>query len=368
MTAGKLQLDVSERIESAWTIPSRFYVDPAYLDIEKQRVFDRTWHLVGTADQVAAPGSYFTAEVVGEPVVVVRGKDGVLRAFHNVCRHRGGPVAESAGCREHFRCAYHGWTYTLDGKLIGTPDVGGMEFFDRSTMPLPPVRVETWEQFIFLNLAPQGPGLAAFLEDIPQRVARWRVAEMRHALRKDYVIQCNWKVYVDNYLEGYHIPIAHPGLMKEIDYAQYRVETHRYYSRQFAPLRQAAGDAGQRMYVPSADGRAPGDAYYVWVFPNLMLNIYPDNLQTNVIVPLGHDRTMTIFEWFMRDPDSPAARARLEKAAAFADEVQREDVHLCEAVQKGLRSISYDRGRYAPKRENGLHHFHTLLQEYLNAE
>ena len=369
MQDAKLKLDVHERVEAAWTLASRFYTDPAVLDLEKHRVFDRTWQLVGTSEKVAQPGDYFTADVAGEPVVVVRGADSELRAFINVCRHRGGAVAEGAGCAKNFRCHYHGWTYTLDGKLIGTPDVGGMEFFDRTQMPLPQIQVATWEQFVFVNLDAQAPPLAAFLEDIPDRVAAWNAHEMQFALRKDYVIECNWKVYVDNYLEGYHIPIAHPGLMKEIDYAQYRTECHRYYSRQFAPLRPSSVIAGaddtERMYVPK-EGQ-PDDAYYVWVFPNLMLNIYPDNLQTNVILPLGHTKTLTRFEWFARSPESPDVQERLARAVKFADEVQAEDVHLCETVQKGLRSAFYDRGRYAPKRENGVHHFHSLLQEFLGA-
>jgi choline monooxygenase len=186
---------------------------------------------------------------------------------------------------------------------------------------------------------------------------------MRPAFRKDYQIECNWKVYVDNYLEGYHIPIAHPGLMQEIDYARYRTECHRYYSRQFAPLRKAEADSDGRMYVPR-EGQ-PVDAYYVWLFPNLMLNVYPDNLQTNLIIPLGHERTLAVFEWYARSPERPEVQARIEQAVAFAHEVQAEDVHLCETVQKGLRSAFYDRGRYAPRRENGVHHFHMLLQEFL---
>lgn len=359
------KLGIDERVEAAWTLPSACYTDPAFLDKEKSRVFDRTWQLVGNAGAVALPGAFFTAHVAGEPIVVVRGQDGRLRAFINVCRHRGGAVAEGAGRAKNFRCHYHGWTYTLEGKLIGTPDVGGMEFFDRSSMPLPEILADTWGQFVFVNLDSAAPPLSAFLEDIPQRVAPWNVQEMQFAFRKEYRIQCNWKVYVDNYLEGYHIPIAHPGLMKEIDYAQYRTECHRYYSRQFAPLRQTDSSAGERMYVPR-EGE-PEDAYYVWLFPNLMLNIYPDNMQTNVILPLGHDQTLTIFEWFARSAESPGMKARIEKAVKFADEVQAEDVHLCETVQKGLRSAFYDRGRYAPKRENGVHHFHRLLQEFLGS-
>ncbi|MGB6497477.1 MAG: SRPBCC family protein, partial [Candidatus Acidiferrum sp.] len=179
-----------------------------------------------------------------------------------------------------------------------------------------------------------------------------------------YVIDCNWKVYVDNYLEGYHIPIAHPGLMREIDYTQYRTDTFRYYSQQFAPIRALKpDDVVERAYAPGTGSLK--EALYFWIFPNLMLNIYPDNISTNLIVPLSHDKTLTIFEWFFHDAKSETTRERIQRAIAFSDEVQQEDIELCRAVQRGLRSSTYDRGRYSPKRENGVHHFHLLLAEFL---
>jgi choline monooxygenase len=362
-----VKFDLDTRIESAWTIPARLYTDPAVLAAEKQRIFGRTWQLAGTLAGIEQPGSYFTTEIIGEPVVVVRDLEGTLRAFHNVCRHRAGAVAEGRGCRRTFQCSYHGWTYTLDGRLIGTPEVDGMEFFDRSTMPLAPMRVETWDQFAFVNMDPAAPSLVEFLEHIPGLTAQLRLPPLVRAERRDYVIACNWKVYVDNYLEGYHIPIAHPGLMKEIDYNAYRTETWRFSSQQHTPLRPAApGQRAERVY---ASDDPASRAFYFWVFPNLMLNIYPDNLSTNLIVPLGHDKTLTIFEWFFaetRDPaEREAQRRRIEQAVEFSDDVQQEDIRICEAVQKGLQSVSYDRGRYSVKRESGVHHFHALLQEFL---
>src|SRR4029077_6258858 len=157
-----LRLDVHEQIECAYTLPSRFYIDPAILEIEKEQIFRRTWQLVGTLSQpcgemngahrtIADPETFFTAEVAGEPIVIVRDKESMLRAFSNVCRHRAGPIAQGSGCKNVLRCGYHCWTYTLDGRLIGTPDVEGVEFFDRSTMGMVPLRLETWEQFIFVN-------------------------------------------------------------------------------------------------------------------------------------------------------------------------------------------------------------------------
>ncbi len=374
MSTPPLHLGVHEQIESAHTLASHFYTDPAVLDTEKSRIFRRTWQLVGTLNTpcgeqdgakrtIADPETFFTADVVGEPVVVVRDKQGTLRAFSNVCRHRAGPIAQGSGCKNVLRCGYHGWTYTLDGRLIGTPDVEGVEFFDRSTMGMVPLPCEIWEQLIFVNFDPNAEPLTSFLGKIPEQAHGFQFAGLQFAERRDYVIDCNWKVYVDNYLEGYHIPIAHPGLMREIDYAQYRTDTYRYYSQQFAPIRAIQpGNAIERYYAP---GSGLQEALYFWIFPNLMLNIYPDNLSTNLIVPLSHDKTLTIFEWFFHDAQNEKVRERMNRAIAFSDEVQQEDIELCRQVQRGLNSVTYGRGRYSVKRENGVHHFHMLLSEFL---
>ncbi len=167
-----------------------------------------------------------------------------------------------------------------------------------------------------------------------------------------------WKAsrafYVDNYLEGYHIPIVHPGLFRELDYPKYWTETKKHHSIQHAPLKRA-----DRIRASSSDD----DVSYYWIYPNLMLNVYPDNFSTNLIVPLGHDRTRTIFEWYFRNPDAPEVKKAIEETIAFSDEIQLEDVDICEAVQRGLRSTTYESGRYSPVRENGVHHFHGLYAE-----
>lgn len=375
MTATKpLHVDVNEQIECAFTLASRFYTDPTILEIEKDKIFRRTWQLVGTAMQpcgeanglkktISDPETYFTTEVAGEPVLIIRDKEGTLRAFSNVCRHRAGPIALGSGCKGVMRCQYHGWTYTLDGRLIGTPDVEGVEFFDRSTMGMVPLSLETWGDLIFVNFDKNAESLSTYLGEIPNQAAGFKFEGLQLAERRDYLIDCNWKVYVDNYLEGYHIPIAHPGLMKEIDYAQYRTDTFRYYSQQFAPIRAMKPGDAERAYAPGTG--ILKEALYFWIFPNLMLNIYPDNLSTNLIVPLSHDKTLTIFAWFFHEIESAASKERVAKAVAFSDEVQQEDIMLCTNVQKGLKSSTYDRGRYSVKRENGVHHFHMLLREFL---
>ena len=395
MTTNPLHLDVNQQIECAHTLASRFYTDPRILDIEREKIFRNTWQLAGSLDEpcgevngvkytISDPGTFFTADVAGEPVVVVRDKQGTLRAFSNVCRHRAGPIALGSGCQNVLRCQYHGWTYTLDGRLIGTPDVEGVEFFDRSTMGMVPLRVETWEKFIFVSfagvpracsgngekpadIAQNSPAhtesLAEVLGKIPEQARGFQFAGLKLAARRDYVVDCNWKVYVDNYLEGYHIPIAHPGLMREIDYSKYRTDTYRYYSQQFAPIRaMKKEDSGDRFYAP---GTGLQEALYFWIFPNLMLNIYPDNISTNLIVPLSTEKTLTIFEWFFHDVEKAETTERMERAVSFSDEVQQEDIVLCTNVQRGLHSSTYDRGRYSVKRENGVHHFHMLLSEFL---
>lgn len=208
-----LQVDVNEQIECAQTLASRFYIDPSILEIEREKIFRRTWQLAGTLQQscgeqngvprtIADPETFFTTELAGEPVVVVRDKEGMLRAFSNVCRHRAGPIAQGSGCKNVLRCGYHGWTYALDGRLIGTPDVEGVEFFDRSMMGMLQLRVDTWEQFIFVNFDAQAVSLAELLGQIPAQSRGFQFAGLQFAERRDYTIDCNWKVYVDNYLEG----------------------------------------------------------------------------------------------------------------------------------------------------------------------
>jgi len=361
------RLDLSDfrfepELARAATMPARWYIAPEFLNLEKEKIFGCTWQAVGRIDEVARAGDFFTCEVVGEPLVVTRGTDGVLRAFYNVCRHRAGNVAAGKGNRKSLQCRYHGWTYALDGRLMTTPEFEGVENFDKSCYGLHPVRVETWGPFVLVNLDPAAAPLSDTLGAILEETAHIPLAEMRPVHRRDYIIECNWKVYVDNYLEGYHLPIAHPGLYRELDYENYKVETHRYHSRQLAPLRPVTGSGAGRRY---AEVQADEEVLYYWVFPNFMVNIYPDNMSSNIILPLGHERTLTIFEWFFHEQGGGAAWEGVQQAVAFSDEIQQEDIIICENVQKGLASRVYDQGRFSVKRENGVHHFHSLVHEYL---
>ena len=340
----------------AATLPARWYTDPAFLELEQRQVFGRTWQYAGHASAVAEPGSFLACEIAGEPVIVARDASGVLRAFSNVCRHRGAVLAEGCGSASVIRCPYHAWTYSLDGRLLGQPEFDGVQDWDRSKVCLPPYRVEVWGPFVFVNLDPAAAPLADILGAIPREIAEMGcpIGRLHFSRRREYTIGCNWKVYVDNYLEGYHLPAAHPSLFRELDYTQYRVDTFRYYSSQIAPIR--AGSSEPRRYQFDDDRRS---ALYYWIFPNFMLNVYPDNLSSNIILPLSQGRTLTIFEWFSYGGD--VAQATID----FSDEIQQEDIRICESVQRGLGSRSYSQGRFSVKRENGVHHFHGLLAEHL---
>lgn len=349
-------------IARASTAPARLYTDPVFLELEQERIFGRMWQLAARAEQLGDEGSYVTAEIGGERVVIVRGADG-LRGYHNICLHRAGPVAEGCGKRKTLQCRYHGWTYSLDGELIRAPEMEGTEGFVPGEMRLLPVQVAAMGPLVFANLDLKAPPLADFVGDIPARMAALRADRMRYVMRKEWEIACNWKVYVDNYLEGYHLPMVHPGLYKELDYDAYRVETHRYHSRQHAPVRKAAAGEAGRKYVSDEGSET---AEYYWLFPNVMLNIYMGQMQTNVVLPMGHDRTKVVFEWYAENPPADAGTdPAWTKLVGFSDEIQAEDIEICEAVQVNLGSRVYDRGRYSAARENGVHHFHSLLHENL---
>jgi len=364
-----LRLNSERDIARAFTLPAPVYFSPETFEIEKATLFASTWQVVGHVRQATGPGDYFTFDLTGEPLLIARGDDRILRGFYNVCRHRAGNPASGCGNRKLFRCGYHGWTYRLDGALLVAPEFEGVEDFDPQGFGLVPVRLEEWSNLIFVNLDPEARPLRECLGELPAQAAKFDFSSMKFYERRAYEMNCNWKTYIDNYLEGYHVPSVHPALNREIHYNSYTVEPYPQYVRQWSPIRGAQpGEAAPRRYPQS--GLQPGlqsghelTADYFWVFPNWMLNCYPDNVSLNIILPLGPERTLAIFEWYL--PESGLASEAARKAVEFSDEIQVEDAAICEIVQKNLHSRSYKAGRYSVKQEKGVHAFHQMYREFM---
>jgi choline monooxygenase len=362
MSRSKSPCQVEADISRAWTLPSLAYIDDAIFAAEKKKIFSRTWQVVGHSRQVLTAGDYFTTELADEPLILVRDQDGNLGGFYNVCRHRAGPPAEGSGSRKLFRCGYHGWTYDLDGSLIRATEIEGVQGFRPEDFALVPVRTEEWFNLVFVNLDGEARPLGETLGELPNQAEKFPFKQMKLFERRTYDMKCNWKTYVDNYLEGYHLPSVHPGLNRELDYNAYVVEPYSQHVRQFSPIRGSQpGDTAPRRYQ-----QAPEDLTtdYFWIFPNWMLNCYPDNVSLNIVLPLGTERSLAIFEWYL-PPElygSPEAKAAVE----FSDQIQTEDVAICEVVQRNLRSRSYSRGRYSVKQEKGVHAFHRMYCESMN--
>lgn len=342
---------VAQPLSHARALPACYYTDPRMGALDASAVFARSWQLVCHQSQVAGVGDHVVTTISGLPLLIVRSDALTIRAFHNVCRHRAGPVASCDGKgAKALRCRYHGWTYGLDGVLKGAPEMGRTEDFEPSDILLPEVHVQVWQGLVFVATG-DAPPFTDLVAGIDARLGPDRSLdgfEFHH--RASWEMDCNWKVYVDNYLEGYHVPHIHPGLNSLLDYRSYVTETAPWYSFQFSPL-----DSGDDLY-------GSGEALYYFLYPNTMLNILPGRLQTNRVLPLGVDRCRVEFDFYYAPATTPEALARRAKDIAFSDEVQGEDVTICEDVQRGLASGSYEPGRLNPLRENALHHFQELLR------
>ena len=349
-------------VERSETIPANWYVDERVHEIERAWLFPGEWQYLGPVHKLEEAGSRVVADIAGRPVVVVRGQDEVLRAFFNVCRHRGGPLATEDGCAQSLRCRYHGWTYGLDGRLRGVPEFEGVEDFDRDRFGLVPVTVEVWEGLVFVRLGDMagerarergsvGETFGGLSSSLPQP----SMAQMTFAHRDRYPIDCNWKVYVDNFLEGYHLPFVHPELNRLLDYRHYVTELFARHSLQHAPV------GGEDSPYPVAGGRA----LYYFLFPNVMLNVLPGRVQVNAVAPVSADRCEVIFDYFYDESalQGESMEAALRRDRDYSDRVQQQDIEICQHVQRGLASGAYDRGRFSAKRETGVHHFQALLKQ-----
>jgi choline monooxygenase len=338
----------SEELARASTLPAAWYgADTGIWEQERHAIFGREWLMIGREAEVPEPGSYLTDIIAGSPIFVIRDRDGILRGFHNVCRHRAGPILwDGQGRCDILRCRYHGWVYDTKGALRRTPDFGDATGFDKQDFGLFPIQVGVWRGLIFVNLAADAEPLGQAMAALTAETAPYPIEGYSFHSRAEHEIACNWKTYVDNYAEGYHVKAMHPGLDREIDSNQYEVTVKDRYAVHAAPQRDGANYSG----------------LWLWRFPNLAINIYPTGMNIERMVPMGPHRTKLIYNFFFQDI-SPAAELTIQAAMAASLQVTQEDVQICEAVQRNLDAGLYETGRLSPRHENGVWYFQKLVRE-----
>ena len=341
-----MKFEIDPDIRVAKTLPGRVYTDPAIFQEQRQRLFARTWHFVGHDEVVKEPGQVHPFTLLDEPLLLSRDAHGV-HAMSNVCTHRGTIVVEEPCRATHLRCRYHGRKFSLDGKFLSMPEFEQTKDFPSPSDNLPQVPLGAWQRFLMASLSP-AMKFDELVGPMQERLAHLPFDRLAFDGSRDYEVNANWALYIDNYLEGFHIPFVHQGLAAAIDYGTYEVELGRYSVLQIA--RAKPGEASFNDNIA---------AWYGWLFPATMFNVYPWGISVNAVQPLTVDRTRVTFLSFVWD-----AAKREKGAGAGLDRVEKEDEAIVEAVQRGVRSRLYERGRYSPAREAGVHHFHRLLAEF----
>ncbi len=344
------------------------YTKTQWFELERDAIFKRSWQWVCHREKLAAPGAYVAVDVAGHPVCAVRGADGVLRAFYNVCKHRAHRILSGEGAVKRLMCPYHAWTYDLTGRLKGAPNTEHLKDFDTGEICLESVQVEEFCGFIYVNLDPKAAPLAAQSGDLAREITRFApdIGDLTFAHRLTYDIRSNWKNVVDNFLECYHCPVAHKDFVTLVDMDTYRVTTHGIYSSHMAE----AGKNANTAY--SVDGVTVTDHAVWWLWPNTCLMRYPGrgNMIVMHIIPVGPDRTLETYDFFFESAETTAAE---EEAIRYIDDVlQAEDIALVESVQHGMESPAFSQGRIvhdpsgSGKSEHAVHHFHGLVLDAYN--
>jgi glycine betaine catabolism A len=359
---------------AASLLPRRAYHDPEIHEFERREWFHKDWSIVGRESEAARPGEYFLAEQDGEPLVIVRARDGVLRAFYNVCQHRGTAVVEEAcGKAVRFQCPYHAWIYDLDGKLIRAKHTEDLDDFSFDTFGLRPVRLAVWQGFVFVSLDPDGPELEAYMVDWHAHHAGFRrdYSRLRRATRLTYDVAANWKFIAENYSECYHCPGLHPQLNKLTPYdlgGDYESEGpwEGGWMELAAGAETMALEGGHRNGRPAMSGMTPLDerrVYYYVLWPNTFMSIHPDYLLVHRLVPQGVDRTTVVCDWFF-DPATMAMPGfDASDAYDFWDMTNRQDWHVCELQQQGTKSRSWVAGRFS-NQEASVHAFDLMCADH----
>lgn len=341
--------------EQAHTLPGRVYHDPAIHDWEVEQWFRRDWLLVGREEDAPEQGSFFRCEPAGEPLVVVRGNDRILRAFHNVCRHRGATLVEDdSGRMVRFQCPYHAWTYDLEGTLRPPRHTDTLENFSCEAFSLIQVRCETWNGFVFVNLDPAAISLAEHLGEFPTHFNRFPIGDLKRVKQMEYDVRANWKALMENYAECYHCPGVHPLLnhMTPYNLGGYLPGTGEW----AGSWMELAGDFETLSTDGSRHGRSeiPGmttddlkRVYYAWIWPNLLFSLHPDYLMTHQVWPVSAEESKVICSLYFHPDAIAQPDFDASGPAEFWDLTNRQDWHVCELQQAGTASRAYVPGRYA---------------------
>ena len=356
----------------AHTLPREYYTSAAVFEREAERIFGRSWLCVGREEQLPSPGSFFLAQPTSnESIIVVRGNDGRIRAFYNVCRHRGTRICTDAQGRfsGSIMCPYHAWTYALDGKLTAARNMQDVPGFDRSEWPLKPVALALWEGFIFINMAAEPQPFSEVFAPLLERFSRWHIGETRAAKAITYDLRCNWKLIFQNYSECYHCPLVHPALDKLTPSQSGRNDLGSGpFLGGYMEFREPGASmtmTGHSQLPPlgDVDGEELNHVYYYAIFPSLLLSLHPDYVMAHFCRPVAVDRTEVVCKWLF-DPKA-IARPGFDPsdAADFWDMTNRQDWHVCELSQLGIESHSYTPGPYA--NQEGL--LYQFDQHYLRA-
>jgi nitrite reductase/ring-hydroxylating ferredoxin subunit len=344
--------EIATGLERGDTLPAAWYSDAAIFETEKKRIFNRLWQYVGHAGQVEKAGDFFTAQLGDVPVIVVRDTSGKLRALANVCRHRGSEVVlECAGSRQTLQCHYHGWTYNLDGTLRAAPRANEQASFDKSALSLVAFQIESWGPLIFVNPDPAARPLSELIGPLPEifKRAGVDVRGLRLYRRDVYNLASNWKIVIENFNECYHCPVAHPRFSEVIDTDAYRVDTdNEFFSIYYGPYLRESGQG----------------ATYATLWPSAMfaLSDNPPSMQVLSVRPLDPEHTCETIDYYFAEG---ATEEYIRNYIELADLVQREDVILCESVQRGLKSGVVKKGQLMLSRERGIQHFQKLVYQAL---
>lgn len=358
------RFQIDPDIKKAETLPASFYADEQIFEELKEKVFRTSWQWVGDLDLLPLTKSAHPFQLLDgyltEPLVLVRDEKDEIHCMSNVCTHRGHLVVLNSGVHKQLLCMYHGRRFEFDGTYRSMPEFEETEDFPRPCDSLHRFKIEKWEPFLFVGLEPAFD-ISDIIQKMNERVGFLPLKQFRYRkdLSKDYLVNCHWALYCDNYLEGFHIPFVHSDLNQVLDYGNYTTEIHGYMN-----LQVGYAESGEEVFELPEDHQDHGNAigaYYFWVFPNMMFNFYPWGLSVNIVKPIDMEKTKVSFLTYLYD------ESKLHSGAgALLDKVEREDEFVVEGVHQGLKSKYYKAGRFSPTREQGVHHFHRLLAQFLD--